>query len=315
MYMKNFTFHKKDFYKSDEYPNEVWLNKEIVIQLNLTSKCPLNCKFCYIKDKFKNKELSLHDIQKLWHNLRIYNKKYKIFYRVNLTGGDIFFYSKWKELCKFLAKENSVIAVDPLINRFWKGEHVDLLKILKDKISYIQMNLDVVTDLDIQIAKEFKKTVVLKFALYNGNQKRNLQKLKRLVKKFSNVVVGVDLIIPQKGKTVECFLGNWKKLRRDYFKLKRLFKERFWVLSTTLKREFEKEMYLCPVPFSGVYIMSDGKIVPCSRYPHLSTGFTIKNFDLIKYVKKFNLLVSNHCLFENKHFNKFWKVEENPINF
>ena len=88
-----------------------------------------------------------------------------------------------------------------------------------------------------------------------------------------------------------------------------------WLLSTIVKRMVLGEVYFCPVPFGGMYVMPDEKIVPCSRYSHLETGFNIKNFDLLKYVKKFNKLCSNFCLFENKYFEEYWSSEDNPINF
>ena len=34
-----------------------------------------------------------------------------------------------------------------------------------------------------------------------------------------------------------------------------------------------------------------------------------------EYVKKFNKLTSNFCLFENKYFECFWNAKENPKNF
>jgi len=92
-------------------------------------------------------------------------------------------------------------------------------------------------------------------------------------------------------------------------------KERIYFLNCILEREINNRTYLCGVGIQNVYVMPDGSIVPCSRYPHLKTGYTIDNFDLFEYFTKFNKLVSNTCLFENKYFNEFWEAEENPINW
>ena len=62
-----------DFYKHDKYPDEIWLNKEYLVQLNLTGNCPMSCDFCYIKKTYSNVYLSLKNIKNLWRNLRIYN--------------------------------------------------------------------------------------------------------------------------------------------------------------------------------------------------------------------------------------------------
>ena len=37
-----------NFYKENKEKEDFWLNKEYLVQLNLTGDCPLNCEFCYI---------------------------------------------------------------------------------------------------------------------------------------------------------------------------------------------------------------------------------------------------------------------------
>lgn len=74
----------KFFYKFDYAPEEIWINKEILVQL--------------------------------------YYKELDIVYRINLTGGDIFYYYKIEELLILLRDLEYVIAVDLLINRFWNNK-------------------------------------------------------------------------------------------------------------------------------------------------------------------------------------------------
>jgi len=77
-------------------------NKELMVQLNLTSKCPLNCPFCYIKEEVGHTELSLEKLKKLWLNLRKYSKELGVVYRINLTGGDIFYHTDIKNIIDFV---------------------------------------------------------------------------------------------------------------------------------------------------------------------------------------------------------------------
>lgn len=308
---------KVKFYKEDKEKDSFWLNKEYLVQLNLTGDCPLNCEFCYMSS-YKKQYLSLDKIKKLWKNLRKYYKEKGIEYRVNLTGGDIFEHPDWLEIVKFISKEESITAVDPLINKFWNKNHSKLLDILRNKINFVQLNSDVVSEEDIKLVKKIGKKVVLKIALYGGNTKRNIEKLKRLSEDYDNVIISIDLIIPQQynfGKKDNYLIFDKEKLKKQVKYLRNIFGKKLWLLSTTVKREYLKEVYYCPVPFGGVYIMPNGKIAPCSRYSHLNTGFTIENFDLIKYVKKFNRLCSNFCLFENKYFKYYWDKKENPKFF
>jgi MoaA/NifB/PqqE/SkfB family radical SAM enzyme len=308
---------KVNFYKEDNYPEELWLNKEYLVQLNLTGECPLNCEFCYM-DKHKKEYLQLEEIKKLWQNLRKHAKEQDIDYRVNITGGDIFKHPDWKNIAKYIATENTIAAIDPLINRFWKKEHLELLTILKDKINFVQLNPEVVTEEDIIAVRDINKKVVLKIALYKGDTKKNIDKIKILSEKFDNIIVSIDLIIPQKKnntKKEDYLIFNIPELNNEVSKLKEIFGEKIWLLSTTIKREYLKQIYYCPVPFGGVYVMPNGAIVPCSRYSHLDTGFNINNFDLLEYINKFNKLCSNFCLCENKYFKDFWKDNDNPINF
>jgi len=306
-----------NFYKNDQKEKEVWINKEYLVQLNLTGKCRLNCEFCYMIPH-KNRYLSLKKIKLLWENLRKHSKERGLDYRVNITGGDIFEHPEWEEIAKFIAKEKTITAVDPLINKFWSKDHLKLLEILKNKINFVQLNSEVVSEEDILAVKEIGKKVILKIALYKGDTKKEIEKLKRLSDKFDNIIISIDLIIPQKncrGCKNDYLIFQMSELKDEVKKLKDIFGKKLWLLSTTVKREYLKEVYYCPVPFGGMYVMPDNKIVPCSRYSHLDTGFTIDNFDLIAYVKKFDKLCSNFCLFENKFFNEFWDKENNPLNF
>ena len=306
-----------NFYKEDIEKGDFWLNKEYLIQLNLTGDCPLSCEFCYMSPH-KKEYLSLEKIKHLWENLRKYAEENGIEYRVNLTGGDIFEHPDWVKIAEFISNEKSITAADPLINRFWTKEHLKLLKILKEKVNFVQLNSEVVSEEDIKAVKDIDKKVVLKIALYKGNTKKEIEKLKRLSDKFDNVIISIDLIIPQKcnpGKKEDYLIFNNSELKEEVAKLKNIFGKKLWLLSTTVKRIYLNEIYYCPIPFGGAYVMPDGKIVPCSRYSHLNTGFDVYNFDLIEYVRKYDKLCSNFCLFENKYFTDFWKEKENPRSF
>lgn len=307
------------FYLHDQKDKKPWINYEYLIQLNITSNCPRNCEFCYIKAACGDKkELSLSQIKELWKNLSDVNKKLGVRYRINLTGGDIFAHPEWRQIAEFLRDEKSVFAVDPLINRFWTEDQKDLLIILGEKTKYIQMNLEVVTEEDIKFAQDLGKRIVLKISLYDGLCKKDVERLKYFVDKFENVIASIDIIIPQKNNCLEAkkyILNNYQELKRRVEELQNIFGKRLWLLSSVIKRELKGEIYFCPVPFGGTYIMPDGSVVPCSRYPHLETGFTIENFDLEEYVKKFNKLTSNSCLYENKFFKEYWDEKENPTEF
>lgn len=310
----------KVWYKEDKESQTVWINKEYVIQLNLTGSCPFVCDFCYIKNKFSGVNLDPSRVLTLWNNLRKYSKKLGIFYRVNMTGGDLFFYPKWREVAKFLLKEKSVRFVDPLLNKFWKPEEKDLLSILSKKITYVQFNLDVVTDNDIKSVGEIGAKAVVKISIYRGKFKIDLLKAKKLVKKFPEILyVSADLIIPQKHQSKQvnklCIIDDFRKIKSRITILKKGLRKNFWVRHPILAYLAHHRRYFCPVPFSGTYVFPDGSISICPRYPHLKSGFIIENFDLIKYVSKFQKLISTTCLFNNKYFSNFFPEEENPSIF
>jgi len=309
------------WYKKEHEPNTLWLNKEYVVQLNLTGSCPFNCDFCYIKYNYSNVNLEFHRILHLWKNLRMYSKKLGIFYRVNMTGGDVFLYPEWKKVARFLSKEKSVKFVDPLINSFYqREEYKDLLKILKNKISFVQFNLDVVTEDDLISVERIGKKAVIKISLYKGKFKRDLIKAKKLVEKFPNTLyVSADLIIPQPHVSRKVnnlsILKNIGEIKTMVNKLKKEFGKSFWVRHPILAYLAHKERYFCPLPFGGVYVFPDGSISLCPRYPHLKSGFTVENFDLLKYVSKFQDLIATTCLYANKYFPLFFSSKKNPINY
>jgi len=313
-----FQWNDKIFYKEDHFPDELWINNEVLVQLNVTAKCPLNCEFCYIKQKYGNEDLSFYKILKLWNNLKKYYDEYGITYRVNITGGDIFYYPELEKLLYFLKDNDSVTAVDPLLNTFWNEEHKRLLNIVIDKITYIEFNVLLVKDSDIEYAYDNTKWVVLKYPLYKGNTKKMLYKVVNLMKKWENVILAFDWIIPQSKEFVEYtyikdIKGGVEEAKRVIEILEREgLKDRVLPLFCIVEREVFGRTYLCGVGIQNIYVMPDGKIVPCSRYPWLDTGFTIDNFDLFEYFSKFNKLISNTCLFENKYFEDYWSKDENP---
>lgn len=165
---------KVEFYKEEIEPNSIWINNEYLVQLNLTGSCPLNCSFCYIKSNYNNIFLELRDIKKLWNNLRKCHRKLRLHYYVNITGGDVFLHPQWKKIAKFLKNEDSIKTVDPLLNRFWKEEHKELIYILKNKINYVQFNPTVVTEEDIETVRNIGKKVILKIPLIKKNKKKKL---------------------------------------------------------------------------------------------------------------------------------------------
>ena len=309
------------WYKKEHDPKASWINKEYVVQLNLTGSCPFNCDFCYIKNNYSGVNLEFSQIVRLWKNLRKYANKLGIYYRVNMTGGDVFLYPEWKKVAKFLSKEKSVRFVDPLLNSFYKkNEYKNLLKILEKKVSFVQFNLDYVLEDDLEAVKGIGKKAVIKISLYKGSFKKDLMKAKKLVKKFPDTLyVSADLIIPQLhiSKKVNnlCIIKNLKEVKIMITTLKKEFGKSFWVRHPTLAYLAYKERYFCPIPFAGVYIFPDGSISLCPRYPHLKSGFTVENFDLLKYVSKFQNLIASTCLYNNKYFHLFFSKEKNPLHF
>ena len=234
-----------NFYKHDIAPDNTWLNKEYLIQLNLTGKCPRNCDFCYMK-KYKNSFLSSSKIKKLWENLRKYNEAYGIEYRVNLTGGDIFEHPECQKIIKFISEESSITAVDPLINKIWTKKQYQILELIKDKINFIQLNSDLVTEKDLLEIKKLGKEIILKIAIYGGDFKSKVKKIKELSEKFDNIIVSIDLIIPQKGNTIKksnFLIFDKERLKKRISKLKKVFGDKLWLLSTPIKREILKEIY------------------------------------------------------------------------
>jgi organic radical activating enzyme len=307
------------FYKNDLNQHEDWVNKEVMVQLNITSKCPLTCPFCYIKEKHSSTELSLKMIQKFWENLRKYHNEQGIVYRINITGGDIFYHSEIKEILEFVKNEKSIVSIDPLINRIWNEEQKKLLGIIINKIEWIQFNPTVVTDEDIEFATKHNKLVILKYPLYKGAAKKEIKKIKDLVLKYNNVYFSFDMIVPQKGNKHTYGITyiddekSWIKEAKEI--IQQIPKEKIMLLNCALERELNNRTFLCGVGLQNIYVMPNGSMPPCSRFCHLSTGFNIDNFDLKKYINKFNCLISNTCLYENKYFNNFWDEKENPKEF
>lgn len=123
------------------------------IMINITEKCNLRCKHCYIPNKHQT-EFPLDKLKKL------INTFYELQgIRLILTGGEPFLYSELKELLVFL--KDIPLQKVLLSNGLLIKDNMELLKLLKDNYFEIYVSLDGLEDShnDFRDADCFNETI------------------------------------------------------------------------------------------------------------------------------------------------------------
>jgi MoaA/NifB/PqqE/SkfB family radical SAM enzyme len=258
--------------------SEIEINDPYLVQLNTTGKCPYNCKPCYMS-RYRSLFLTIEDIMKLWENLKKYHCEVGISYEVILTGGDLFYHPHWRHVLRYLCEEKSVSAIEPLLNKFWTLEDAHFLFRFKDKISRVQLNLDAVSEQDIEVCREHDVVAVVKVALGKSPMKQSIDKALNLVDKYDDVVVGVDIIVDVERNAYELSL---EEINREVERLRRIFGKKFVSTDPLVDQDS-----ICMIPFAGLTVYPDRNIRLCAHFPNIATTFTIDNFDLIEYVKRY----------------------------
>jgi len=290
----------------------VQIGSPFLIQVNLTTTCPLKCRYCYLRN-ISDQHLVWSDLEFFLNNFVPFYQKKGLLLRLNLTGGDLFFYPDLHNLINYIVTNDHINQVALLINSFWgREENYRVASLLRKKISAIQLNTDVATKEDVLFLASTKITTVLKIMLSSSvSFNKQLAKILYLKRLNNQLLVSVDRFVPQSTKQISGILAPHRIIER----IKQLtsifgkdfiagdFWVNYWSLffrrcpfslfdSNYLKT---KKVSGCIIPNGGLAVYPNGEIKLCSRISFVDTGFDLKNFDLVKYVTRFRNLRKSMC--------------------
>jgi radical SAM protein with 4Fe4S-binding SPASM domain len=292
---------------SQEMMETVTIGDPFVVQINLTTRCTLRCPYCYLRNT-KVSSIDINSLKLFLLKFKKWTQDYNFQLHINLTGGDLWLYPEIKEICEFVYCQNFIKSISLLINNLWYKDSKNIILAIKDKIDAVQINVDVVESrLDdiVFLQKENIKTVVKIMLAKCNDFERQIKIVNKLKEINPKILVSVDRFCPQEFKDYKYVLKT-QDLIKILLKLKHIFK--FLVSDDPLvnallksnksKKELEKnkmgeDIRGCIIPNGGLAVYPDNTIKLCSRISKFQTDFTIFNFDLIKYIQKFNHIRDN----------------------
>lgn len=116
-------------------------SNQFYFQWHFLSKCNLRCKHCY-QDDYAHGELEPDKLYAIADRIILALKKWNMYGRISLTGGEPFSSNMLFPLLKYLDDSERIIFIDILTNgTLLKEEHIPKLKKIK-KLHQIQISLD-----------------------------------------------------------------------------------------------------------------------------------------------------------------------------
>lgn len=283
----------------------------VIIQINLTNRCILNCKHCYLSASSTGIDLDFNILCEFLDRLV---GKVPI---ISLSGGEPFLYSKIYKIIdkyhdKFLININSSLSTNNI--------NVDNLKL----INFIQTTI---YGYDENSFSKFTN----KFGFFKFFEK-NVKNLRKCdvgiissyqlsnynVSEFEKIILKcIDLDIPiltiseifNKGRAKDIY-GNIKNIYVDFYDIIENFKFKYrnyinieYDLSHKIYEDSDNGFFKCGAGKVIMTVLEDSSVVPCSIFNQevFKIGKISDNYIYDYFESKFDYLNYNKCILKNKN--------------
>lgn len=277
--------------------NKLFLGSPYLIQFNLLTQCPNHCDYCYLK-QLGSKRLSLSDVEKFLNKFKEISQKYKLKLNINLLGGDLWLHPEIDKIIKFLFEQENVKGISICVNNLWSSEGKSLILKYKDKINVVQLNIDSLEGrqddiifLEKHIIPAGVKIMLSKY----HNIKRRIRIAKRFIKLNPDLKIFITRLCPQNKEELRHVMefGDLLDITSELKNNFKNFSTEDPLVKTLIGKSYnisEDCIQGCLIPNGGLTVFPDKTIKICARIPSFKTGFTINNFDFIKYLKAFSYI-------------------------
>ncbi len=276
---------------------EISIGNPFIIQFNLLKRCIFNCPYCYLKHQRSDAIFLFSDYKKFFDKLDKYNKEYGLTYKLNITGGDIWYHPEINKILKFSFDKKYVIKIALLINSLWHKDSKKIVLSIKDKIGLIQLNIDsknLFDDIGFLDKNNIKSAIKIFLSKDEKYFQKQIKILKSVIEKNQKIIISLDRLCPIDNNQKKEMLSNSELIKKIVF-LQRITKNLISVDDPLLKSliydkintKFKIGLKGCIIPNGGVAIYPNGDIKLCSRIPSFQTGFNTRNFELVKYINKY----------------------------
>lgn len=289
---------------------EIAIGSPYVAQFNLTNRCILDCAYCYLKSANikTNSFLEYQQFQDMINKLVQASSSYNFDIQINLTGGDLWLYPEIERVLILLKNNPKVTGVGLILNNLWYPNAKKYIKIIKPKVTIVQINIDTIANRPKDIAYLIKNNIRTAVKILISNDQEYFQKqcqiAKTLLKKHPKVLISFDRLTPSDSTQIKN-LSSESLYKQQLYEIKQIAGKNlitddpYSSCHLKITESSSDSVYGCAIPFSGITIFPDGSIKICARIPQFDTKFNIHNFEFEKYLKKFSHLneqKSKKCL-------------------
>lgn len=264
--------------------------------------CGLGCEYCYLRKEITQK-ISLGDLIKFLQKFEKYCVEYNFLVDINFMGGDVWFHPEISEIIEYAYNLWFVNHINLAVNSMWSSEGRMCVQKFKDKIFCVQFNLSLLEECYEDLfflQKEGIRSAVKIVLTKQQNIKREIRIVQRLSFLIPELLIFIDRLCPQTVEECKYALSTVEfqetitmltKLFKHFYTEDPLAKTFLMLIKQKRVNDLGKnELHGCAIPGGGISIYPDGEIKLCSRISSFDTGFNIQNFDLLKYLGKFDYI-------------------------
>lgn len=310
------------------------MDKKLILQWHITSKCNKRCKHCYI-DNYKDQEFRIDKLLKIGQEyinlLREYNKvnNCSLKGQINLTGGEPFSYKDIWKLLDFFRENNKLFDFSILTNgSFLDEETVKRLKEYKPKFIQISLDGNKETHDDIRgkgsydevvralkMLHKYKIKSIVSFTA-NSENYRQFSDVVKTARHYKSYKAWTDRMVPIGSSTKSDIETLNSKMLKEYISIIRKEREKVINRISKIKIGGERSLhflngvcdsYKCNAGDGLIIILENGDVMPCRRLPLVAGNIFDKSAQNIKEGELQNIF------FNSKVFNDLRNFNEIPI--
>lgn len=268
------------------------MEKTFHIQWHITDRCNLRCLHCYQDDFSSKSEIPLSSLEKIFSNVMDFVEDRKQKLVIDITGGELFLYSHWKELLQMVYQHPAVKKTGIITNGFFLEENTGFLdgfeklavkisaegikektfELFRGKGNY-KIFINICKNLKMHLPVREK---LLMFTLTKYNLE-DVPYLFDFIKEYNFNAFIIERFIPwgRGRKITEALISpaEWLSTLRTLCDrcgldedINPLLPYRGFMVSMD-KRGYHLFGAPCIVGTDGIAIMPDGTVFPCRRFP------------------------------------------------
>jgi radical SAM protein with 4Fe4S-binding SPASM domain len=286
--------------------------EHMTLQWHITDRCNWNCKHCYQKGEYLNKEMSFDELLKVLDDYLRLLRLWEVPGRINVTGGEPFVRKDFFNLLEKFSEHGDLIKYAVMTNgSFITKDIAERLKELNVELVQLSLEGGEKTNDNIRGKGTYNKIITAAKILVeegittsfsftsNKTNYKEFDKVSRIAKEIGVNFVWSDRMVPYgEGKALkkdmmtpselkEFYKSMFKSCIESYYNKSKTKIHAFRALNFLAYEKQAKKTYICPVGESIIIVMPNGDVMPCRRLPVVIGNLKNQSLTEIWYSNEF----------------------------